>query len=370
MARRWLNSIGSPALALVLALGPVAPAQASAVQILSQPQTDRHSPQRMTLRHADGELSLLLTPSQATAKLAVYDSAGRRINAPAHSFSGVVENERQSWVRLTSAGNRVDGVIAYRGLRYRLLGERHRGTMMPLALNHHHPSTLPVSNSQASTSHSRALPTTRKAAIAVVVDSQFNRHHNGRGLEKALSILNAVDGIYRAEFGLALSIERAIVYTDPTDDPHRHGPLSTEHMLRRFRDYRMAQPLLGGVCLVHLFTGNQHTDRPVGLAWIDTACRSDGYDVSLSTPYRHEVLLAAHEIAHNLGAEHDSATYCPGRRNNIMWKVVSSRTSQHFSSCTRAAVARSMAKFPLISVPDIQAALGASRLVPASAAEQ
>ena len=72
------------------------------------------------------------------------------------------------------------------------------------------------------------------------------------------------------------------------------------------------------VSLAHLFSGNTAIDEPVGLAWIDTACRSDGYDVGISTPYQHDILLAAHEIAHNLGLGH------VGGSNNLLSETGSS----------------------------------------------
>ena len=99
-------------------------------------------------------------------------------------------------------------------------------------------------------------------------------------------------------------------------------------MLRGLRAYRMQSTLLGNeVSLVHLFSGSRAIDEPVGLAWIDTACRSDGYDVGLSTPYQHDILLAAHEIAHNLGALHDSETACAASTDCLLYTSPSPRDS-------------------------------------------
>ncbi len=345
---------------------------ATPVAVIHQPGAEPTSQQRVTLRHPHGELSLLLNASDAASGLQVLDGSGQAVIPAERLFAGVIEHESDSWARVSMAGSHLDGVFAYRGLRYRISTDNEQTQVTPLAMHHQHPAALPVSAPMAGiTSTAKRTPVRRQANIAVVVDSQYNDQHDGRGLEKALSIINSVDGIYRAEFGLALHIETALLYTDPATDPHRHGPDTTEQMLRRFRDYRLTQSALGDVCLVHLFTGNQNTDRRVGMAWINTACRTDGYDVSLSTNYRHDVLLAAHEIAHNLGAEHDSDTSCRELNSNIMWHVVSANTSQSFSDCTRATLEQTIERFPVVAEPSIQAAkAGRQLLVPAAAAEK
>jgi len=184
----------------------------------------------------------------------------------------------------------------------------------------------------------------RVAKVAIVVDSKFNNLHKGKGLEYALGLINSVDGIFREEFGVALQVQTAVNVTEARYDPFKYGSVKIETMLRAFRAYRMASPLISNdVSLVHLFTGNKATDPPVGLAWIDTACRTDGYDVGVSTPYRHDILLLAHEIAHNFGALHDSDTSCAANNDKVMWPFISAETTQHFSSCTIAAVKRSLA---------------------------
>ena len=193
--------------------------------------------------------------------------------------------------------------------------------------------------------------------VAIAIDSQYNDLHQGHGLEKALSIINSVDGIYREEFGIALRVVSALNVTDRNNDPFDFGNVTIETMLRGLRDYRMQSTQFNDASLVHLFTGNRNTDAPVGLAWIDTACRTDGYDVGLSTPYRHEILLAAHEIAHNLGAMHDTDTACNIESDKVMWPYISNQTSQNFSSCTRTSVRRSLQNSCHLETLDLQVSL-------------
>jgi len=298
---------------------------------------------------ANGEvLSLLLRPSRVTANLSVVDNYGSVQGVPVRTYSGKIAGDDNSWVRLTQGSDSLDGIISRYGKRFRLQQKGNQpAEIKPLAGNHDLRVTL-TNNSfgrAAARATRPAQPVTRVAKIAIAVDSKFNAQHNGKGLEYALSLINSVDGIYREEFGLALQVESAINVTDTSADPFNYGNIAIERMLRSFRDYRMNSTLIDpNVSLVHLFTGNKSADEPVGLAWIDTACRTDGYDVGISTPYKYDILLAAHEIAHNLGALHDNETSCAASTDKVMWPYISSGTSQQFSQCTVATVKRAMAR--------------------------
>lgn len=300
--------------------------------------------QQMQLTVGDQTLTLLLQPSRVTHTLDVIDSNGLPQGAPARSYIGKVKGDKNSWVRLTKGISTIDGVISRFGKRFRFQQTGNKPVrVQPLADNHNPGITL--TSNPFNTSAATPAPVTRVARLAIVVDSKFNARHHGKGLEYALGLINSVDGIFREEFGLALQLETAINITDRRSDPVNFGNVEIEKMLRGFRNYRMRTPLIGNeVSLVHLFTGNTPTDQPVGLAWIDTSCRTDGYDVSLSTNYKHDILLVAHELAHNLGALHDSDTSCAASSDKVMWPYISSATTQHFSSCTIASVKRSLAR--------------------------
>jgi len=86
-----------------------------------------------------------------------------------------------------------------------------------------------------------------------------------------------------------------------------------------------------------LFSGHRDPSSVVGLGWIDTACRPDGYDLSVSTPFAFDVLLAAHEIAHNLGALHDGDPRCANNvssANTLMVEKLNSDTTSLLSACS------------------------------------
>ncbi|OED39996.1 hypothetical protein AB833_12440 [Chromatiales bacterium (ex Bugula neritina AB1)] len=310
-------------------------------------------------------LTLLLDPSYVTADMTTLGGQGEQIDGPdIKTFTGQVKGEEDSWVRITLGQSAVRGIISRNGRRFEVT-TRTGGQfdIKPLAHNVSHSThdlTRRIETRRQVLSLNSAKPVTRVAKIAIVVDSQYNDKFNGAGVEKALSIINAVDGIYREEFGLALDVQTIISFDDRQSDPFVYGSVPIETMLRNFRQYRMHNNNLQDVSLVHLFTGNKNTDEPVGLAWIDTACRTDGYDVGISTPYRHDILLAAHEIAHNLGAHHDSDTACAADSDKVMWPYISSQTSQKFSSCTHQAVRLSLESSCHVPAIDLQITLSAA----------
>ena len=314
---------------------------------------------------ANGEiLTLLLRESLVNQNLRVTDTRGNAGNTPVKSYIGQIKGDSDSWVRLTESKDTMDGVISRFGKRFRLQRSDNGPVQIkPLAENNDKRITITSAATRNRTAFNATniSEVTHVAKIAIIVDSKYNDLHNGRGLEYALGLINSVDGIYREEFGLALQVETAINVVDSESDPFNYGNIQIERMLRSFRDFRLGSSLLNNdVSLVHLFTGNTPVDEPVGLAWIDTACRSDGYDVGLSTPYKHDILLAAHEIAHNLGALHDTETSCQVETDKVMWPYISSATSQQFSSCSVNAVKRTLARSCHAQAIDLELALAVS----------
>ncbi len=183
------------------------------------------------------------------------------------------------------------------------------------------------------------ISVTRAMRIGIVVDSRFNEAHQNRGLARALSIINSVDAIYQSQLGLAVIVEGIRVYDDPATDPMRNNSGSVDQILGNFRPIRQADERLpDDLTLVHLFSGHRDPNRVIGLGWISTACRLDGYDLSLSTPFPFDALLAAHEIAHNLGALHDDNPRCLAETveqpNTLMWPALSGSSTAEFSQCS------------------------------------
>lgn len=316
-------------------------------------------------------LTEALTPAEplgSATTLAVEDTA--------ELFIGVVTDDPESWVRLAREGDQAfSGQIKAYGHYYELKPDhRQRTTRLrklpslsvqleslqqfpmpatgldyelhapPPAIGplHIRPRDSAQSLQQLRFEDGIAVPGALR--IAAVVDSRFNEHHNGRGVTRALSLVNVIDGIYQEQFGVAIVLDSVVAYTDPATDPMRGEDRPVSNILDNFRSVRLQEPQLRpDLTMVHLFTGLRDPQGVLGLGWINTACRTDGYDISVSTPFTYDALLAAHEMAHNLGALHDDSTSCATDRSNIMWPRLSGQTAPSFSQCTLNAVRDSLA---------------------------
>ncbi len=313
---------------------------------------------RVTLSIAGEEVTVLLNPALVTANTNFLDSNGSVYDASAiQVFDGVVEGSASSWVRAVFDGSSVQGLISRQGVRYDLKTDTVTGTMVnynpSLQVDdnsHNRQDTAIAPNSTAGlmpvddSNTVVNIPVTRVAPISTVLDSQFNAYNSGRGLFEALTVLAIADGIYREELGIALRLDTLVNIVDRNSDPMNIGSVTMDSMLSNFRDYRRTANALdeNQSAYVYLFSGNASSDNQVGLAYIGVACRTDGYDVSVSTPYQRNYLLAAHEMAHNLGAKHDIDTSCQADSTKIMAPYFTSDTQHRFSSCSKAAISQTV----------------------------
>ena len=327
---------------------------------------------RVTLAIAGEIVPVLLNPALVTANTRFLDENNQLFDASEiQVFDGVVEGENGSWVRAVFNGSSVQGLISRSGKRYDLKTDTVTGTMVNYNPSlqsddeeNREDSVLPPNvtagliqeDTSASQNYER-LPVTRVAPISTVLDSQFNAYNSGRGLFEALTVLAIADGIYREELGIALRLDTLVNIVDRDVDPMNIGSVPMDSMLSNFRNYRRSASTLddNDAAYVYLFSGNASSDNQVGLAYIGVACRTDGYDVSVSTPYQRNYLLAAHEMAHNLGAKHDIDTSCQADSTKIMAPYFTSDTQHRFSSCSKAAISQRIAQSCFEDAIDLQA---------------
>lgn len=332
---------------------------------------------RLSVNVAGTDMQLLLVPSPLTKDTRWLDAGLRSQTPPSVGvFDGTVEGIQDSWVRAVLSEGSLTGVVNLNGVQQRLTPANLVGTLeyyQPRAKKGTLPGSQhseladqlqnldvleapPLGAAQRFSARSREVQTdVRSVPISIVVDSQYDRYFGGAGLANALSSLNVADGIYR-QFGLALELDEAVQFQDAAD-PMSIGAASLETILRTFRDYRLRyKTLFEGSALSYLFSGNPKTDVTLGLAWIDTACRTDGYDVGVTTPTDFGDVLLTHELGHSLGAHHDSDTRCSNNQDAIMWPNISERTTTSFTSCSRERVIASRSKACLNNSVDLSLA--------------
>lgn len=304
-------------------------------------------------------MTLLLNESSALKNMVIKNAS-----AP-NAYSGIVMGQPESWARITINNQNVRGMISVYGESHELLPATTGGSLSDFHtlllgdadgnIANELDKTLATPKSkdnldnyfrtikQASDIELTPGKVTQVAMIGVVIDSKYNDYYSGRGAEEALSILNTTDGIFREQFGIALMVDTVVVIDSRDNDPMNLGSVTMEKMMRNFKDYRLMSHDLGSdIGLATLFSGNKNNDSALGLAWIGSACRTDGYDVSVVTPYKMPSLLSTHEIGHTMGAPHDSDTSCSSQSGHIMWPFLSSASGRTFSSCSKDSVAQTM----------------------------
>lgn len=338
----------------------------SATRMLERKTLSQGEMLRVTVNVDGVDLVLLLQPSQVTRNITLKDGDNQGLNHPeTRYYSGLVEGDEASWARVALTSDSIEGIVQSFGVRYELESDSLVGT-----IEYYQPKvnginaagsvasiqdyvmypppagdeTLRRMISDAGVKIDSSGSVTRVARLSIVVDSQYNDYYGGNGLSRALSFMNIADGIYREDFGLALQVESAIVFSDRDTDPMNLGAVTLEEILRSFRDYRLTKAAdLPDVSLVYLFTGNQNSDQAIGLAWIGAACRLDGFDVGVTTPSLFGDLLLTHELGHSLGAQHDTDTTCDASTNRLMWPRISSLTEQKFTQCSLDVVSKRIA---------------------------
>ncbi len=313
---------------------------------------------------AEGQqFSLTLAPSEVVSAVRWTNELLEKQAPPALAiYSGVVTGEPNSWARITVDGQRVSGMVSVDGQRWQLQSDQMLGT-----LNYYKSGTRPDSSMSAAPDYLQApIPamtlqaraaqqnaSTRLIPISIAIDAEFNNYYGGQGVAQALNNINMADGIYR-EQGVAFSVDQVQSFT--SDSPVKADASGTlESILLSFRDYRLQQrTLFDDSVLVYLFTGADTSDNTLGLAWIDTLCRLDGYDVGVTTPSNYADVLTAHELGHSLGALHDSETDCQAESQKIMWPRISASTQAQFSSCSQNKVHTAKLAQCLLNSIDLQ----------------
>jgi hypothetical protein len=174
--------------------------------------------------------------------------------------------------------------------------------------------------------------------IGVIGDFEmFQRFGSDAATEAAiLTRLNTVDGIYSEQLGVQIFVDELAVFTTAADDPFSDTTDSGD-LLIELGIYRQNTPAQRSQGLTHLYTGRNLDETTVGIAYLDALC-SQRFGAGLSEGRRNattDALIAAHEIGHNFGAEHDAeeGTVCESAPEGFLM-AASVNNSDEFSQCS------------------------------------
>ena len=178
--------------------------------------------------------------------------------------------------------------------------------------------------------------------VGVIGDSDFT---SGRAnpQQALLTRMNNVDGIYSSELGIQITVPlESLELLDDTNDPfpdsNPDGELQ-DVLIEELARYRRNSSIQGARGLTHLFTGKSLDGSTVGIAYIDVLC-SSFFGVGL-TEARNGVtsdsLIAAHEIGHNFGADHDGDPNgsCADEPNDQFIMASRVNGNEAFSACSK-----------------------------------
>jgi hypothetical protein len=183
----------------------------------------------------------------------------------------------------------------------------------------------------------QATGATRRLDVSALGDARFlHRYDNEKDARDAiLTRLNNVDGIYSAQ----LAIEIHVGSLSVPDASHDQLSAATDpkSLLRELANLRKRTGALNAQGVTHLFTDRDLDGSTIGIAYLDSLCdKQNAVGLTETRNVWLDSLVAAHEIGHNFGADHDGDPqgHCPNTPSSgfLMAPVVSG--TDDFSQCS------------------------------------
>ena len=171
--------------------------------------------------------------------------------------------------------------------------------------------SAPTASSGTSSSDS-STPVSAKAGavkiidIATEADYQFFQRFGSSSNAQVASIINAAQVIYENQLGLRFNIVRQRVRTTSSQP---YTSTDSEALLNQLTSAVSSGGGLQGEDVVHLFSGKNLDDNVLGIAWLGVLCTTPSLSTGLTQHVSSSLdyIIFAHEVGHNLGAEHDTS---------------------------------------------------------------
>lgn len=213
----------------------------------------------------------------------------------------------------------------------------------------------------------RAAGAISEITMSAIGDFEFTDARGGDNAAIAAisTRLNNIDGYFSEQVGVQINVQPPIeTHSDPAD-PFT-DTIESEVLLDQLSEYRLQTASHNSRGLTHLWTGKDLATTTVGIAWRGTLCE-DYFGTGLSEGNGGALidsLVAAHEIGHNFGAQHDgeAGTSCESETGRFIMSP-SINGSSLFSDCSieimqaEAAAASCVTALPTVDVSVMPATL-------------
>lgn len=332
---------------------------------------------RLTLETSAGTFGLRLVPNDVRApnyRAVAVREGGEMVELarePSRTFEGTVEGLEGSQARFTIDRGTIEGMIIARGEKFfvepaaHFTNEAAPGDFLFYRESDVIPGDALVCGvetlaekvneefvrSSGPNVQAAVLSPVREAEIATDADFEYFQA-SGNSAANAnndiLGIINQVNGVYRSEIGMTFKVIYQRVWTtsaDPYDATTMSGLLDQVRL-----NWRPTSAPAGSESrdLVHMWTGRDLDGFVTGLAYSQgtingvaangVVCRTQEFSVGVSerqvlVPQKY--IVPAHEIGHNLSAQHPEQVGHPECALTIMNGVVMANTVFSFCQFSR-----------------------------------
>ena len=188
----------------------------------------------------------------------------------------------------------------------------------------------------------------RVLELAIDADVEFFQSYGAGALAEIESVINVVDGIFQSELDLTVEIVSVNIYQS---EPDPYTSTDSGTLLQELRNYWNGNNQTVARDAVHLFSGKELDGSTVGIAYVGVVC-STTVSYALSQDIASDALmpiLVAHEIGHNLNADHDPSSDNP---RYIMYPSLGVTNLDEFSSTSDTTIANYVGAVSCLALAD------------------
>lgn len=145
------------------------------------------------------------------------------------------------------------------------------------------------------------LPTVKILTISTFADVEWYQKYKQNSNVEIAKIINAAEAIYHAQLGIRFRLVSQNIFTNTTPE------LDSIEILNAFR---LRPETKTAAAIKHLFTGKDMIGKTIGIAYVGATCYAPDWSYGVTQSYNSlSANIFAHEIGHNLGAQHDVYNY-------------------------------------------------------------